>query len=171
MCTLLTHPYVFTCAGYWCGLWLAYMHMVLLGVDLLRMYNNRATFDASKQECGFFNMLDAPNAATATAPTLLYPGVYHMADDDLHGIAALLATLLLAQRMRAEKLACAAGGAVLQFHVPRLNSKVSHQSAGFKKTARGPSLHKPSTPQQQRCQLGYCLNSRLPLCTSTETLE
>ena len=43
---------------YFCALWLAYMHMVLVGIDLLRMYNNRQIFsDNKKCEAGFFNIL------------------------------------------------------------------------------------------------------------------
>jgi hypothetical protein len=35
---------LFGFAGYWCRLWLAYMHVVLLGTDLLRMHNNKQYF-------------------------------------------------------------------------------------------------------------------------------
>jgi hypothetical protein len=43
---------------YFCGLWLAYMHMVLVGVDLLRMHNNKEIFADNKRcEAGFFDIL------------------------------------------------------------------------------------------------------------------
>lgn len=49
------------CTGYWCRLWLAYNHVVLLAVDLLRMHNNKPFFKDTKCEAGFFKILDMPD--------------------------------------------------------------------------------------------------------------
>jgi hypothetical protein len=58
-------------ASYWCCLWLQYMHMVLLGVDLLRMHNNSDIFKADQQEKGFHSLLTGvhttPLSSTAAA--------------------------------------------------------------------------------------------------------
>jgi hypothetical protein len=111
--------------------------MVLLGVDILRMYNNRKTFDANKQKCGFFHVSKPSCAAQEDIPvcaagalgaqdTQLYSEVHNMHEHDLYGIGALLATLLLAHRMEHEGLEVpivGAGGVVgmQPFAVPPLN--------------------------------------------------
>lgn len=46
-------------AGYWCRLWLAYMHVVLLGADLLRMHNNKQYFKEAQSEAGALKILRA----------------------------------------------------------------------------------------------------------------
>eukprot|EP00775_Hariotina_reticulata_P004295 gene4295-4547_t len=49
--------------GYWCHLWLAYMHVVLLAVDLLRMHNNKPYFKDAICEAGALNILAAASDA------------------------------------------------------------------------------------------------------------
>ncbi|WIA20534.1 hypothetical protein OEZ85_004929 [Tetradesmus obliquus] len=44
--------------SFYCTLWLAYNYMTLLGIDLLRMHNNKAVFGDHKQhQAGFFQIL------------------------------------------------------------------------------------------------------------------
>jgi hypothetical protein len=95
------------------------MHMVLLGIDLLRMHNNKAVFENYKQhQAGFFEILkpsdrtaaaggslnikaadDGSVAAERKPPgTLDYPELYNLSAEDLNSIAAILATLLMVQR-------------------------------------------------------------------------
>ena len=55
-------PLLLSCllvAGYWCRLWLAYMHVVLLGADLLRMHNNKQYFKEAQSEAGALKILRA----------------------------------------------------------------------------------------------------------------
>lgn len=122
---LSQHP---SCPGYWCRLWLAYMHVVLLAVDLLRMHNNKPYFKDTKCEAGFFKILDksvAPEVARepanlseeflehtasvrksvdvladkASDAPIEFTDLHDASDRDLYTLAALLATLLLKHRM------------------------------------------------------------------------
>lgn len=88
-------------ASYWCCLWLQYMHMVLLGIDLLRMRNNSDMYKADQQEKGFHIILTGLDTAAKAAESdkLQYPDLHNMCDDNLQHLAAMVATLLLAQQM------------------------------------------------------------------------
>jgi hypothetical protein len=109
--------------SFFCTLWLGYMHMVLLGVDLLRMHNNKAVFAQYKlHQAGFFEILgpDTSDAGAEAAARdsltikaaadgrvtaerkppsgLDYSELYMLSQRDLRGVAAILATLLMVQR-------------------------------------------------------------------------
>lgn len=94
--------------------------MALLGTDLLRMHNNKAVFrDYKQHQAGFFEILGDPEPAeaadggsltiraaddsTVTAQRrppseLVCADLYNLSEQELHSIAAILATLLMMQR-------------------------------------------------------------------------
>jgi hypothetical protein len=104
------------------------MHMVLLGLDLLRMHNNKAVFAQYQQhQAGFFEILRPSNGAAARAAAaggsltittaydgsvagefferrppgaLAYPELYNLSEEDLHSVAGILATVLLMERLQ-----------------------------------------------------------------------
>jgi hypothetical protein len=105
--------------SFYCSLWLAYMHMVLLGIDLLCMHNNKAVFGQYKQhQAGFFEILKPSNGTAAAGGSLTIkaaddgsvaaerkppgmldnPELYNLSAEDLNIIAAILATLLMVRR-------------------------------------------------------------------------
>lgn len=146
-------------SGYWCRLWLAYMHAVLLGIDLLRMHNNKPYFKDSKHAAGFLKILNAEDpqqtassskiarqllkqqpaplattphdqqllerastvasateamanieadAAEAAEAAATFSELHDLSDGDTYALAALIATLLLQNRMADEHVALVA---------------------------------------------------------------
>jgi hypothetical protein len=79
------------------------MHMVLLGVDLLRMHNNSDLFDTTKQEKGFYNIMQKQRPE-ALKTGLRHSKLHNLSDENLHSLAAVMASLLLAQQMANEAL-------------------------------------------------------------------
>lgn len=93
--------------------------MALLGIDLLRMHNNKAVFGNYKQhQAGFFEILKPDDGAAAAAGGSLtikaaadgsvavehkppgkldYAELYNLSGE-LHSVAAILATMLVMQR-------------------------------------------------------------------------
>lgn len=95
------------CAGYWCRLWLAYMHVVLLGVDLLRMHHNKAYFKDIPFPERFLELLGKPlppplhGCVCKEEPPIdeQFMVLYDLSDADLYNLAACVATLLLRYRL------------------------------------------------------------------------
>lgn len=84
------------------------MHMVLLGVDLLRMHNNKPYFKGTQCRAGFLEILSPTEQQQqqqkqgqedAGSVHLEFIELHDLSDKDLYSLAALMATLLLHWRM------------------------------------------------------------------------
>lgn len=97
----------FSYAGYWCRLWLAYMHLVLVGLDLLRMDRNKPYFEGVRFQQGFMDLLRPegnPPGKPKVTPAEVELYMYDLSDADMYGLAAYVATVLLRWRMWQELL-------------------------------------------------------------------
>lgn len=77
------------------------MHVVLVGVDLLRMNTNKQYFEGIPLPAGFLELGSEllPHSPNQQDPDVERTALYDLSDGNLYGVAACMATVLLHYRM------------------------------------------------------------------------
>jgi hypothetical protein len=113
------------------------MHVVLVGVDLLRMNMNQHYFEGTTLPAGFLELGPEllPRSPNQQKPELERMSLYDLSDGNLYGVAACMATVLLHYRMWEEGIlttTSATSAAVQQVTAPtaeKVSGHMHHQSS------------------------------------------